>query len=211
MIIRWLGHSCFEIKGKYVSVVTDPFDDTVGYPRLSLGADYATISHHHADHSDTSWIIGCDVVESIGVHKFSNITITGIESYHDKKEGKLRGKNIIFKFEIEGIIFCHLGDLGHTIDEKLWRSLGRIDVLFLPIGGTYTIDAYEAMDVMTAIDPYLTIAMHFRTQVCGFPINTQDEFLKLTNGTQMRESAIMFSRKELISGKNVIALDWARD
>lgn len=210
MIITWLGHSCFKIQGENTTVITDPYNESVGYPMHSMGADYVTISHHHADHDDTSWIIGCEIVDKLGKYDFSGISFLGIESFHDSKEGAIRGTNIIFKFEIDGIVFCHLGDLGHVIDEKIWRKLGNIDVLFVPIGGTYTIDAYGAKKVIDAIEPKLSIAMHFRNDACDFPINTQDEFMYLTGGTKMKESAIRFSLQELKNSKNIISLNWTK-
>lgn len=210
MIVKWFGHSCFEISGENINVITDPYDESVGYPILSTGTDYVTISHRHRDHCDTSWIIGCEVIESVGVQEFPGIKFKGIASFHDRLEGRIRGENTIFKIELDGIVFCHLGDLGHLIDEKIWRQLGRIDVLFLPIGGNYTIGAKEAIKVMDAIDPQLTIAMHFSNDVCDFPIDTQEEFLKLTDGIQMKESSIKFTRDELKRAKNIIVLDWAK-
>ena len=211
MIITWLGHSCFEIKGEYITVITDPYNQSVGYPVRQRGADYITISHHHADHNETSWIIGADTIDGVGKHVMSSITFLGLESFHDNKEGAIRGENTIYKFEIDGIIFCHLGDLGHIIDEKTWRKLGRVDVLFVPIGGGYTIDSYEAVKVIDALDPHLAIAMHFKNDVCHFPINTQDEFMWLTHGTKMKQSAIKFSYNELMKSKSIISLDWAKE
>jgi len=210
VIVKWFGHSCFEISGENINVITDPYDESVGYPILSTGADYVTISHRHHDHSDTSWIIGCEVIEGVGVQEFPGVKFKGIASFHDRLEGRIRGENTIFKIELDGIVFCHLGDLGHLIDEKIWRQLGRIDVLLLPIGGNYTIGAKEAIKVMDAIDPQLTIAMHFSNDACDFPIDTQEEFLKLTDGIQMKESSIKFTQDELKRAKNIIALDWAK-
>ena len=211
MIVKWLGHSCFEIYGQEISVITDPYDETVGYPILSTGADYVTISHHHRDHSDTSWIIGCTVVEGVGTYEFPGVKFKGIPSYHDRLEGKMRGENTIFRIELDDMVFCHLGDLGHLIDEKIWREIGRVDVLFLPIGGNYTIGAKDAERVMEAIDPRLTIAMHFANDACKYPIDSQEEFLRITGGTQMNTSSVKFTKEELSRSKNIIALQWARD
>ncbi len=211
MIIRWFGHSCFEIKAKNVNVITDPYNDLVGYPMHSIGADYVTISHHHTDHDDISWVFGSEIIDDVGQFNYSDISFTGIKSYHDKKEGYIRGDNIIYKFEMDNISFCHLGDLGHVIDSKTWGQLGRIDVLFVPIGGNYTIGAEDAIKVIDAIDPYLAVGMHFKTDVCDFPIKTQKEFLKLSKGIQMKESSIKFDKKELMMSKNSLILDWVRD
>ena len=211
MTIKWLGHSCFEIGGESLTVITDPYDEMVGYPVLSTGADYVTISHRHSDHSDTSWIIGSTVVEGVGVHEFPGVKFKGVASFHDKLEGRMRGDNTIFRIELDDMVFCHLGDLGHLIDEEIWRELGRIDVLFLPVGGNYTISTKEAIKVMEAIDPRLTIAMHFSTEACRFPIDTQEQFLELTGGVQMKESRIKFTKEELSRSKNIIALEWARN
>ena len=208
MIITWLGHACFEISGENYTVITDPYNSYVGYPTIQRGADFVTISHLHEDHNDMSWIIGAEKVYGAGEHNMSGMTFHGVKSFHDKKEGSLRGENIIYKFELDGITFCHLGDLGHVIDDEIWKQLGRVDVLFVPVGGNYTIDAYDAKTVMDALDPHLTIAMHFRNDACSFPINTQEEFIWLTRGVQMKESSVKFTKEELERSKSVIALEW---
>jgi L-ascorbate metabolism protein UlaG (beta-lactamase superfamily) len=210
MIIRWLGHSCFEIEGQYTKVITDPYNNWVQYPRHYIGADYVTVSHHHGDHDDTSWIYGCEIIDGIGEFKYPDITFYGIQSYHDKKEGALRGTNNIYKFEIDDITFCHLGDLGHMIDDKIWRKLDGIDVLFVPVGGTYTIDATEARYVINALNPYLAIGMHFKNDACSFDVSTDYEFLRMTNGIKVDDSRIEFTKSQLFSSRHTIIMDWVK-
>lgn len=180
--IRWHGHSCFEITND-VTIITDPHDGkSIGIPSPHVQADIILVSHDHYDHNkvktvekDTSKIITDKRRKTI-----SNINIVGIESFHDHCCGDKRGSNIIFKFTADDINFCHLGDLGHELDEKTLKSLGEVDVLFVPIGGTYTIDADQAWKIIQLIKPKITIPMHYKIEGLSLPIAGIEEFLENT-------------------------------
>ncbi len=165
MKISWLGHSCFKIEddsGKVV--VTDPFDESVGYPLPRIRADVVVVSHDHHDHNNVKVLEGDPkVIRGSGKQTAAGIEFEGIATYHDEKGGKLRGKNTIFCFEIDGVRVCHLGDLGHQLGEKETAALGPVDVLMIPVGGTFTLDAGGAKKVLGQIRPRIAIPMHFKT------------------------------------------------
>ncbi len=179
MKITWLGHSCFKIEsdgGKII--VTDPFDEAVGYPLPKEKADVVTVSHDHHDHNNVKVLKGDPaVVRGSGKQTAAGIEFEGIATYHDEKGGKLRGKNTIFSFEMDGIRVCHLGDLGHLLGEKEAAALGDVDVLMIPVGGVYTLDAEGAKKVIGQIKPKVAIPMHYMTPALTFEVDPPDRFL----------------------------------
>ena len=179
MEIRYFGHSCFALIDKSgKSVLTDPYTK-VGYELpIGLSADVVTASHAHFDHKYIDAIAYNRLIDEAG-QQASNII--GIESYHDPKKGALRGKNIIYKITIDDIVFCHLGDLGEAVYSEILEKIGKVDVLMIPIGGTYTIDAVQAKAYVDALQPKTVIPMHYRPSDGVLDIETADTFLKLFN------------------------------
>ncbi len=164
MDIIYLGHSSFKITGKNASVVTDPFDPKmVGLKLPKTSADIVTLSHDHEDHNFVEGISDVHkVIQGPGEYEVREISMIGIPSFHDQTKGSERGKNTIFVFELEGFRVVHLGDLGHTLDEATIEAIGDTDVLFVPCGGKYTLNAEEALAVTRAISPKIVIPMHYK-------------------------------------------------
>ncbi len=181
MMIKWLGHSCFKLKnseGK--AVVTDPFDEKVGYPVPNVRADIVTVSHGHGDHSNMRAVQGePTVIREPGVHESAGIRITGVETAHDNMGGARAGKNVAFVVEMDGIRVCHLGDLGHVLSPEQIKQIGRVDVLLVPVGGTYTIDAKTAAEVCESLNPNIIIPMHYKLDTVTYPIDTVHPFLDI--------------------------------
>ena len=145
-------------------MVTDPSDPKVTglkFPKVS--ADIVTVSHtQHSDHKSVELISGVKrVVSGPGEYEISDISIIGISSFHDDKKGALRGKNTMYVFEVDGVRIAHLGDLGHKLKNKELETLGDIDVLMIPVGGVYTIDAKTAAEIVRDIEPRIIIPMHY--------------------------------------------------
>lgn len=186
MRIRYYGHSCFELKFTGgVSILTDPFDETVGYDMPSPAVDIVSISHNHYDHNYTGSIRGeYRLVNKAGDFRISGINITGVPSFHDKFRGAKRGSNIIFTFDDGSVRVCHLGDLGHLLSDGQLRRIGRADVLLIPVGGFYTIDWSDAVKVVGQINPSVVIPMHYKTDAVTMPIDTAGPFIKGIGGAQ---------------------------
>jgi L-ascorbate metabolism protein UlaG (beta-lactamase superfamily) len=163
MEIKFLGHSSFQIKNKTASVVTDPYDSlTVGLKFPKLDADVVTISHDHKDHNAYEQIGGQPLIINIpGEYEKNEIRITGYKTYHDKKEGVEKGKNILFKIEIDDITILHCGDLAHKLSDELLEEIDNVDVLMLPVGGGSSLNSQEAVDLIKSIEPEIVIPMHF--------------------------------------------------
>lgn len=169
MTITYHGHSCFKLKGKLGTVVTDPFDNSVGFSPSALSADIVTVSHDHGDHNAVSIVKGTSrrkkpfIIDFPGEYEVGGISVFGSKVFHDDEKGAQRGENIIQVILLDGIRFCHLGDLGHELTEEQVNKVGPIDVLFLPVGGVYTIDHQMAIKVARQLDPSVVIPMHYKT------------------------------------------------
>ena len=177
--IRWHGHSCWEITNDN-TLVTDPHDGkSIGIPAPNVIGDIILVSHNHYDHNSVKTVEknSSKVVLDGRKRNIFNVEINGIESYHDEEMGSKRGSNIIFKFEIDGIKFCHLGDLGHELDDESIRNIGEVDILFVPIGGTFTIDDKQAWNVINKIKPKIIVPMHYKIGGLSLPIAELDPFL----------------------------------
>ncbi|QQG44165.1 MAG: MBL fold metallo-hydrolase [Candidatus Roizmanbacteria bacterium] len=163
MEIKYLGHSAFLIKTKDAKLVTDPFSSQmVGMSFPKIEADVVTISHSHADHNFVQGVSGDPlVIDWPGEFEKNGIRVFGYKWYHDNKKGLERGENILYKIEAENLTLLHCGDLGDLLNDELYEEIGNIDILFVPIGGTYTIDATTAASLVKKLDPSIIIPMHY--------------------------------------------------
>ena len=181
--IRWHGHACFEIKDD-VTLVTDPHDGkSIGIPAPSVAGDVILVSHDHYDHNSVKTVEkeGSKLVTDGRKRNVSDIEIRGVDSFHDEARGAKRGNNIMYKFTMDGVIFCHLGDLGHDLDEESVQKIGEVDILFVPIGGTFTVDDKQAWNVINKIKPKIIVPMHYKIGGLSLPIAGIDPFLGQTN------------------------------
>lgn len=179
MKIKWLGHASFLITDSFgKKIVIDPFDASVGYELYEGDADIVTLSHHHHDHDYTELINGNPtIIDQTGSYNEQGISFVGIPSYHDKQQGAKRGKNVIFVFTIDGYKVCHLGDLGYELSDDEIKTIGDIDVLMIPVGGVYTIDAQEAAKLALKINSRYIIPMHYKTDDLKIGLSGVDEFI----------------------------------
>jgi len=178
--IRWHGHACWEITNNK-TIVTDPHDGkSIGIPAPSVKGDIILVSHDHYDHNSVKSVEkeSSKVVKDSRKHTFDNIEINGIESFHDEAEGAKRGNNIMYKFNVSDILFCHLGDLGHELDDETAKRIGDVDILFIPIGGTLTVDDKKAWNVIKKINPKVVVPMHYKIGGLSLPISGIDSFLE---------------------------------
>ncbi len=206
MIITWLGHSCFKIQDKAnsdgLTLVTDPYSSEVGLKLPNFEADIVTISHDHFDHNNSSAFRGKPyVVSSAGEFDIKDVLIEGIRSFHDTAGEKSdKPLNIIYRIEMDDITLCHLGDLGHILDNKQLERLAGIDILFIPVGGKYTIDAKKAVEVISQIEPRIVIPMHYATPGLKIKdIDGVDKFIKELGIKVTNEEKLKISKKDLPS------------
>jgi L-ascorbate metabolism protein UlaG (beta-lactamase superfamily) len=166
MEITYIGHSCFKIKGKNLEIVIDPYEPTkTGYKLPKLSADVVITSHDHFDHNHVEGVSGYKLaITTPGEYETNDVYIEGITTFHDNKDGKDRGKNTIFQISIDDMNILHLGDLGHVLSKDTLEKILDIDVLMIPVGGFYTIDAEKASEIISQIEPGLVIPMHYREE-----------------------------------------------
>ncbi len=184
MKARWLGHSAFLLSAAdNTRIITDPYvagsyDGALGYGSITETADGVSISHDHPDHSGQDSLPGNPkLVKGLGEHSVGSVSIKGFQTWHDSSKGAQRGGNTVFVYQIDGLRVCHLGDLGHLLDEKTARDIGQVDVLLIPVGGFYTIDAREATKVAGQLKAKVIIPMHYKTPKLGFDIAGVEDFL----------------------------------
>ena len=211
--IKWFGHSCFLISlDDKVRIVTDPFDKSVGYPMPDVSADICVVSHEHFDHNCVSAVKGNpEVVKGKGEKKAKDINFKGVGAFHDEKQGSLRGENTIFLWELGGIKFAHVGDLGTGLSADQKNQMGRVDVLFVPTGGYYTIDARTADKVISNLNPRVVIPMHYKTPVMGpnFPIAGVDEFLQgKEDVVKVGKNSVTFKKEDLPAETTIYVLEY---
>ena len=177
--ITWLGHSCFSIKGKGATLVTDPYEDSIGYTLGSLRANIVTSSHAHPGHGCISGVSGePKAIYGPGEYEVSRVFITGIATFHDAEGGRERGRNTAYLIEMEDLRLCHLGDLGHTLSAAQAEEIAEVHVLMVPVGGVSTIDAVAAAEVVRQLQPGIVIPMHYKTESLSFELEPVERFLK---------------------------------
>ncbi len=211
MNIRWLGHATFMISSDDgTRIITDPYTTggKLSYGEIQETADIVTVSHGHGDHNNAGAVRGNPtIVDQAGITEVKGIKFQGVPTAHDDAGGAQRGNNISFCFEVDGIRVCHLGDLGHMLDDKQAAELGQIDILLIPVGGYYTIDAQVASQVADKLAPKLVIPMHFENDKCDFPIVGVDEFLQgKTNVTRLEVSESEFHAEHLPTSTQIVVL-----
>lgn len=211
MKIEWLGHSSFLItSGEGVKIITDPYPagGDLGYPEIGESADVVTVSHDHFDHNHTSAVGGNPVVLTRGDTEVKGIDIRSVASWHDSEEGRSRGDNNIFCLDVDGVKVCHLGDLGHTLSEEQVADIGTVDILLIPVGGYFTIDASGATIVCNQLNPSVVIPMHYRNRWCRFPISGVDDFLAgKKEVVRMEGSEVEFGAESLPAGMRIVVIE----
>jgi L-ascorbate metabolism protein UlaG (beta-lactamase superfamily) len=178
MEITWLGHSCFLVRGKEKTIITDPCHPDLGYRLGEPEADIVTSSHFHPGHNYIEGVADePKQIKSPGEYEMGGIFITGIPTFHDDKKGELRGKNTIYVIEMDGITLCHLGDLGHPLGPQLVEEIGDVDILLLPAGEVSTILIDTAVEIVRQLEPHIVIPMHYKTEAFTGNLSPVDNFL----------------------------------
>ena len=164
----------------------------------SLEADLVTVSHDHDDHNNASAVKGNPrVINCAGEYDVKGIFVEGIDSFHDEANGEKRGGNIIYRIEIDDISIAHLGDLAHTLDNTELEKLVGTDILLIPVGGHYTLDAKKAVEVISQIEPRMVIPMHYRHPEVKIELDDLEKFIKELGVVPTHEEKLKISKKDL--------------
>lgn len=192
-----------------VSIITDPFTD-IGYKiPLNETCDIILSSHDHFDHNNFSLIRGNpEIVNASGKFKIKGIEIETFPVWHDENSGRERGRNLLMKFTVSGKNFLHCGDLGHILDDEIIEKLGKIDVVFIPVGGFYTIDAETAKKIVDKLNPKIIFPMHYKTEVLNFPIAEKERYLNLIENFRKIDENTITLKESDFSQKQAIIMNY---
>jgi L-ascorbate metabolism protein UlaG (beta-lactamase superfamily) len=184
----------------------------VGLKFPCVSADIVTISHGHKDHNRADLVKDVKkVVNGPGEYEITGISIIGIGSYHDEKKGELRGKNTIYVLEVDGFRLAHLGDLGHKLTTKMLEEIGDIDILFIPVGGVYTMEPAVAAEVAREIEPNIVVPMHYK--VSGLDektfgkLSTVEPFLSDLGLSVERMQKLSIKKSDLDEEQKIVILE----
>jgi L-ascorbate metabolism protein UlaG (beta-lactamase superfamily) len=215
MMISYLGHSCFKLQDKLgpegVTLVTDPFDKATGFKVPNFEADIVTISHQHHDHNNAEALRGEPfIINTPGEYDVKNVMVQGMEVFHDDKGGAERGKNIIYQIKMDDLTLAHLGDLGHVLTDEQLEQIGDIDILFIPVGGKYTIDAKKAVEVVSQLEPRIVVPMHYAVAGMKSDLDGVEKFIKELGVQPRQEERLKINKKDLPQeGMDLVILEIA--
>jgi L-ascorbate metabolism protein UlaG (beta-lactamase superfamily) len=206
MQIIWKGQSNFQIiasrgKGGEVKIVIDPFDPEIGLKPASTEADILLVTHNHKDHNNVQSVKGSPfLIEGPGEYDIKDVFIQGISAFHDKSQGKERGSITIYTIEAEDLRLCHLGDLGQKeLTSDQLEEIGEVDILMIPVGGIFTIDAVDAARIISQIEPKIVIPMHYLIPKLKIKLDSLDKFLKVMGHKTIEpQNKLIVKKKDLL-------------
>ena len=210
MDIDWFGQSCFRIREGAVTVITDPYDKSIGYALPRLRADVVTVSHDAPGHANAAAIKGePKVLTRPGEYEIKGVFITGIQSWRGAgAKGEPKEENTIFVFEFGDLIVCHLGDLSRVLTQAQVESMPNIDILMAPVGGGGALDADKAAEVISQLEPRVVVPMHYHTPYVNLPLDPLSKFLKeMGVADQQPQESLRITRTQLPNESQVVVLE----
>lgn len=217
MKIKWYGHATFGITtDSGVRIITDPyvpgcFSGAVKYKPITDEFDVALQSHGHDDHAGADAVPGRPaLVEGPGTHNVKGIEFKGVKTYHDPSGGAERGENTVFTFEADGVRVCFCGDLGHVLAPEQAAEIGKVDVILVPVGGHFTIDAKEAWNVVDALGASVVLPMHYKTGHVDFPIAPVESFVEGKDNVERPGSTEFEIKSADLGPQRIVVLDYVK-
>jgi len=208
MKITWHGRSCFKLlvksnSGDKITILIDPFEKEIGLTPPRGAADIVLVTHDHSDHNNIKAVSGTPfIINGPGEYDVKGVFIRGVFSYHDNSKGSERGINTMYVIEVEDMQVCHLGDLGQKeLADVQLDKMGEVDILMVPVGGTYTIDGEEAVKIINQIEPSVVIPMHYKISGIDTKFDKVDDFLKEIGAKQ--ETMEEYNVKKLDLGEEM--------
>ena len=179
MDVTWLGHGCFRLRGRGAAVVTDPYPPAIGLKLSRMDAEVVTVSHEHDNHNYTQVVRdGAYEIHGPGEYEVAGVSVIGVPTYHDEQKGAKHGRNTVYLIEIDDVRVCHLGDLGHKLDDSEAEAVASPDVLLVPVGGRSAINGAQAAEVVRQLEPRYVVPMHYAIPGLKIELDTLDRFLK---------------------------------
>jgi L-ascorbate metabolism protein UlaG (beta-lactamase superfamily) len=217
MIINYYGHACFKLKGSEGTVVTDPYQDYIGFELPSLSADIVTVSHDNPAHNNYQAISGTArrknpfIIEKAGEYQVQGVSVFGVKTFQDEHQGSVRGENYVFSILADGLRVCHLGGLAHQLDDKTITEIGLVDILFLPVGGGFSLTPKDALKVARSLEPNIVIPMAYKLPDHNdknfAELNTLEEFVKVYEAEPQPIDKLNISRSNLPEEMELVVLN----
>ncbi len=179
MDVTWLGHGCFRLRGRNAAVVTDPYPPAIGLKLSRMDADLVTVSHEHENHNYTQVVRdGAYEIHGPGEYEVAGVSVIGVPTFHDAEKGAKHGRNTVYLIEIDDVRICHLGDLGHKLEDAEAEAVASPDVLLVPVGGRTAMNAAQAAEVVRQLEPRYVVPMHYAIPGLKLELDPIDRFLK---------------------------------
>ena len=178
MDVTWLGHGCFRLRGRGATVVTDPYPPSIGLKLQRLDGDLVTVSHEHENHNYTQVMRDAYEIRGPGEYEVAGVSVIGVPTFHDSEKGAKHGRNTVYLIEIDDVRVCHLGDLGHRLDDAEAETISSPDVLLVPVGGHTAINAAQAAEIVRQLEPRFVVPMHYAIPGLKLQLDPLDRFLK---------------------------------
>jgi L-ascorbate metabolism protein UlaG (beta-lactamase superfamily) len=212
MELTWLGHSCFRLRGRELTVLTDPFAPRLGYPATSVQADVVTVSHDEPNHNTVSLVEGSPrVVTGPGEYELAGIMVTGVATPRPAGQSREAPRNTAYLVELEDVTVCHLGDVAAPLGPEQIAVVRDADVLLLPVGGHCTIDATQAAEVVAQVEPKLVIPMHYRTPAIKLELDAVDRFCREIGVAELTPQArLNVTRSSVPDQLTVVLLEYRK-
>lgn len=205
---KWFGHNCVRIRAREATILTDPVDRITGYALPKQTADIVTISHEHPGHANLAAVKPeYQVVRGPGEYEIHEVFINGIRTYHDEVHGKDRGHNTVYLIEVEGMVVCHLGDLGHALSEEQAEQMSNADVLLVPAGGGSVLGPAKAAELVGQLEPKVVIPIQYATPLGDKDLAALDAFCKeLGVAVPIPDDKLVLRQSDLGDTLRVVAL-----
>lgn len=212
MEIVWLGHSCFRLRGRDITIITDPFDSSSGYTLGKVTSDVVTVSHQAPDHANVKAVGGNPkVVDGPGEYEIGGALILGVATRRDGRLEGTKDRNTAYLIELDDLTICHLGDIGHILVPEQVEQMNDADVLMIPVGGKNTINAVQAAEVVSQVEPRIVIPMHFKTEATPFDLDPVSKFLREMGVADPKaQPKLSVNRGSLPEQTTVVLLDYRR-
>ncbi len=210
MDITWYGHSCFRIveRGR-ATIVTDPFDGSLGYEVPRLKADVVTVSHLAPGHGTVNSLKSYEhVIDGPGEYEIGDVFIIGVATFDHTQENPRR--NVVYVFDFNGLTVAHLGDLDHVPSQSMIETLGAVDIALVPVGGGGSLTSSQAAEVISLLEPSIVVPMHFQTDVLdSVQLDPVDRFLKEMGINAIQEESVLrVTAGNLPEQTQVVLLDY---
>lgn len=207
MTITWYGQACLRVEAAGINMFIDPYSKEIGLTPPRAKTDIVLITHEHYDHNNREPFEGAFVIDGPGEYDVKGIVAKGIHSFHDDRQGSERGINTIYRIEAEGMALAHMGDFGEAqLSAAQREAMGAVDILAIPVGGVYTINAETAAKIANQIEPKIVIPIHYAIPKLTVKLDPLDQFLGEIGQKPEPQPRLTLKKKDLAEGETKVVV-----